>query len=144
MDLKTQHVAELISLGLTVPTLVLSAAVVYYWSASIHRAPKTANEWFITGVVVGFLGAFLDNTYWFLPWTASFLELDAKEELINAGVYFNIFFRQGLGTYAAYCHLKAAELSSEKSFKVLNMLVFTSVILGCFYAALIIFLSGQV
>jgi len=132
-----QHVAELISLGMTMPTLVLSASVVYFWGASL-KSPRSANEWFITGVVFGFLGSFLDNTYWLFPWTASFFEMEEKEALVNAGVYFNIFFRQGLGIFAAYCHLKAAELHENNRFKFLNKTLVFSSLAGVFYALFMI------
>lgn len=137
-----QHVAELISLGMTIPTLVLSGAVVYFWSPSL-KIPVTANDWFITGVVFGFTGAFLDNTYWFIPWTASFLDLDIKADLVNAGVYFNIFFRQGLGVFAAYCHLKAAELHETNKMKFLNATLFTSSLVGVLYAVIMIILHSS-
>lgn len=133
-----QKMAEIISLAMTIPTLVLSGAVVYFWSSSLKQFPKTPNDWFITGVVFGFLGAFLDNTYWFIPWTASFLDLPIKTDLVDIGVYFNIFFRQGLGIFAAYCHLKAAELHSDKGFRFLNRMLLVSTLSGIFYALYII------
>ena len=135
-----QHIAELISLGMTIPTLVLSGAVVYFWASAVKRKPKTANDWFITGVVFGFIGSFLDNSYWFLPWTASFLEFDGYIELVKVGVFFNIFFRQGLGIFAAYCHLKAAELNSSRSMRFLNTMLVTSSLAGVFYAVIIMFI----
>lgn len=138
-----QHVAELISLGMTIPTLVLAGAVVYFWSPSLSKI-KTANDWFVTGVVFGFVGAFLDNTYWFIPWTASFLELESTNALVKAGVFFNIFFRQGLGIFAAYCHLKAAEMHETKKFRFLNRMLLVSSLAGVAYAMLIIFLQTRI
>ena len=132
-----QHKAELISLGLTVPNLVLAASVVILWARSLDKKPDTSHQWFILGVVFGFTGAFLDNLYWFIPWTASFLELDIKDELINSGVYFNIVFRQGLGIVAAYCHLRAAQIYHNKT-SFLNKLLATSTIIGVMYSVVIL------
>lgn len=135
-----RNIGEVLSLGMTFPTIILALAVVYVWAPSVKR-PKEANEWFILGVVSGFLGAIVDNFYWFLPWTASFLDLELKEFLFVNGVYVNIFFRQGLGILAAYSHLKAAELHSEKSFKYVNLLLIFSSLLGVLYSSFILCLK---
>lgn len=140
MNFGAQYIAELVSLAMTIPTLVLSGAVVYFWGPSL-RKPETANDWFITGVVFGFIGAFLDNTYWFIPWTGAFLDLEITGELVSMGVYFNIFFRQSLGIFAAYCHLKAAEMHEKKTLKFLNVMLFSSSVAGILYAVLIIFIK---
>jgi len=112
------EIAELISLGLTVPTVVLALAVVAAWGPASIRAFKrgAANrrgeDWFILGVVSGFIGATMDNIYWAFPWTATFLEHRLGHELTMLGVFFNIVSRQGLGIVAAFCHMKAYEKSS--------------------------------
>jgi hypothetical protein len=140
MDL--QNIAELISLGLTFPTVILAFAVVYMWLPSARKAwlsaSKTGQDWFVMGVAIGFIGAALDNIYWFMPWTASYISDPAFQTLTNAGVFFNIFFRQGLGILAAYCHLRAAEVSSAKPLKVVNALLIASHLVGFGYAMLLI------
>jgi hypothetical protein len=132
-----QEVAALTSLGMTLPTVILAIGVIYMWFPSARDAwvaqPKKAHDWFIIGVVAGFTGALLDNIYWFLPWTASFLDHPAFTTLTNLGVFFNIFFRQGLGICAAYCHLKAAELSDKSPLKFVNKLLCISNMLGVVY-----------
>lgn len=137
-----QDIAELISLGLTFPTVVLAFAVVYMWMPSARNAwlntGKTGQDWFVMGVAIGFIGAALDNIYWFMPWTASFIGDPAFQTLTNAGVFFNIFFRQGLGIAAAYCHLRAAEVSSTKPLKIVNTLLIASHLVGFGYAMLLI------
>lgn len=137
-----QNIAELISLGLTFPTVVLAFAVIYTWLPSARDAwrntDKTGKDWFLLGVAIGFVGASLDNIYWFMPWTAAYMGHDAFQTLTNAGVFFNIFFRQGLGIAAAYCHLKAAEVSSAKQLKIVNSLLIASHLVGFAYAMLLI------
>jgi len=140
-----QEVAELISLGMTFPTVILAIAVVYTWFPSakeaFERQEKEAQDWFIIGVVAGFIGSTLDNLYWFMPWTASFLDDPWFEPLTNAGVFFNVFFRQGLGIVAAYCHLKAAEKSIYSSTRIINTLLFASWAIGLGYSASLILLK---
>ena len=113
------RIAEMISLIMTIPTVLLAISVVYLWLPAARAALKAdsrdAHQWFILGVVGGFLGSAIDNLYWFMPWTASFMgESAIFSQLTDSGVYFNVFFRQGLGIFAAYCHIKAAEMSSLK------------------------------
>lgn len=137
-----QHIAELISLGMTFPTIVLAAAVIYTWMPSARLAIKSnstcAQDWFIVGVVAGFTGSLFDNLYWFLPWTAAFLGHESFTTLVEYGVFFNIVFRQGLGICAAYCHLKAAELSNSANIRYVNILLVASNLIGLGYALMLI------
>ena len=142
----TQNIAELVSLGLTFPTVVLAFAVIYMWLPSARDAwrktDKTGQDWFVMGVAIGFVGAALDNIYWFMPWTAAYLGDPAFQTLTNAGVFFNIFFRQGLGIAAAYCHMRAAEEASTQSLKIVNALLISSNLLGFGYVMLLILKSS--
>ena len=137
-----QHVAELLSLGMTFPTVVLAGSVIYMWFPSARKAwqkeNKNGQDWFVMGVAIGFVGAMLDNIYWFMPWTAAYIGHPSFTDLTNAGVFFNVFFRQGLGIAAAYCHLKAAELTSRKRIKFVNSLLIASNFAGVAYALLLI------
>jgi len=143
---KLQAIAELFSLGMTIPTVVLAFAVVYTWLPSARaawsREQKTGQDWFILGVAIGFCGAILDNLYWFIPWTASYIEHHATSQLINTGVFFNIVFRQGLGIAAAYCHLKAAELTEGSNIKLVNSLLVASNLVGFSYALTLVIKHG--
>lgn len=126
---------------MTVPTVVLGAGVVYLWGPSAIRAVRKgaldAQGWFIVGVVVAFIGAVLDNLYWSVPWAASYLGLEVTGALMSSGVYFNIFFRQASGILAAYCHLRAAAMSGEKSRRWINYLMALSNILACLFITII-------
>ena len=137
-----QEVAELISLGMTFPTVVLALAVVYTWTPSARQAilktNRGAHDWFIVGVVIGFVGSLFDNIYWFIPWTASFIGHESFHSLTNAGVFFNVFFRQGCGVAAAFCHLKAAEWSETTSSRFVNRLLVASYLVGFAYSTILI------
>ena len=136
------QLAEMISLIMTIPTVLLAAAVVYLWlpaaRAALKEDSRDAHQWFILGVVGGFLGSAIDNSYWFMPWTASFMgETAVFGQLTDFGVYFNVFFRQGLGIFAAYCHIKAAEMSSLKNVMLINRLLVASYFVGISYVLII-------
>ena len=136
------QLAEMISLIMTIPTVLLAAAVVYLWLPAARSALKEdsrdAHQWFILGVVGGFIGSAIDNSYWFMPWTASFMgETAIFGQLTEFGVYFNVFFRQGLGIFAAFCHIKAAEMSSLKNVKLINRLLVASYFVGISYVLII-------
>ena len=136
------RIAEMISLIMTIPTVLLAVSVVYLWLPAARAALKAdsrdAHQWFILGVVGGFIGSAVDNLYWFMPWTASFMgESAIFAKLTEFGVYFNVFFRQGLGIFAAYCHIKAAEMSSIKQVQIINRLMVASYFIGISYVLLI-------
>jgi len=142
VDLDIHHIAEMLSLIMTIPTVLLAAAVVYLWlpaaRAALEVDSRDAHQWFILGVVGGFIGSAVDNLYWFMPWTASFMgETAIFSNLTESGVYFNVFFRQGLGIFAAYCHIKAAEMSSLKNVMIINRLLVASYFVGISYVLII-------
>ena len=104
--------AEIISLSLTVPTVLLSAVVIVIWGKSSLSALKskkrTGADWLIMGVIVSFIGSSLDNVYWGLAWGADFLGMASRDALFHHGVYANIPFRQIAGVIAAFCHIRGA------------------------------------
>lgn len=77
----------------------------------------TADQWLIVGIVTGFTGNLLDNVYWGLTWLAYQYDHPAHEYMYAGGVFANIIFRQGIGMWAVYCHLKAAKMLNEKDDK---------------------------
>lgn len=128
------ELAELVSLGATVPTVALAIAVVYRWGvpalAAFQKVKRSAEDWFIIGVAAGFCGAVLDNLYWAIPWTLDYMDHPSSGAWMSSGVYFNIFFRQGLGIYAGYCHVKASEVALSSKDRWLNRLMAGAVCLG--------------
>lgn len=140
--LSIKGAAELISLGMTFPTVMLSIAVVVKWGPSAIAAWKarlrSSEQWFILGVFLGFLGSIFDNCYWFIPWSASYIGHDSADSLFGAGVYFNIFFRQGLGVSAAYCHLRAGAEADKRLVKLTNFLVAVSYVAGLAYCLVLV------
>lgn len=143
----TQKEAELISLGLTVPTLTLSAYVVLLWGPAAIKAAlkehRSATQWFILGVAAGFAGSFGDNLYWAFPWTAEFLELPSKDSLMMRGVYFNIFSRQLAGIFSAYCHIRSYyEYRHRNDSLTLHGLTIVSLSMGVLAVILLLLLES--
>ena len=142
MNPRIHHIAETLSLIMTIPTVLLAVSVVYLWLPAARVALKAdnrdAHQWFILGVVGGFVGSAVDNSYWFIPWTASFVgETAIFGQLTEFGVYFNVFFRQGLGIFAAFCHIKAAEMSSLRNVQIINRLLVASYFIGISYVLIV-------
>lgn len=113
--------AELFSLFLTVPTILLSLLVCYKflprgWKAFKKKKPEAITEvdLLILGIAVGFLGGAFDNLYWGAAWSSSYLGLPVKGWLFEHGVLFNIPFRQIAGLTAAILHLWALYKMRER------------------------------
>lgn len=110
--------SELFSMGLTVPVLIATAVVTYLYGRSVIQSKKEPKdfggpEWLSMGIAVGFVGSFLDNGYWAIPWTLMCLDNESAEWWFNHGSFPNIFFRQTATFCSAYCHLRAATLYKD-------------------------------
>ena len=137
--------AELVSMALTVPTIVMSVYVVIQWRDGAgeairkRRDKRSVAEWFMLGVAVGFAGAALDNLYWGVAWSANYLELESANAIFLCGVYANIPFRQIAGLYAAYCHIRSAFAFTEcEKLKELKVVTIVSLAIGMCYAAALV------
>lgn len=131
-------IAELVSLAATAPCVIGAIAVVIVWGRPAWE--NRATDWIMTGIVVSFIGQTGDNLYWAIAWTASYLSHDLTDVLFQSGVYSNVPFRQGCGTVAAYCHLRAfCETAARpgRALQRLNAAAFASAVLGaCIMLAL--------
>ena len=137
---------ESISLSLGIPVLVFCLLVVIEWRKSffdiIKKYPNcwTAACWFTVGVTIGFSGEFLDNLFWHIAWTLSYIDSPYKDPVFNMGVLPNIPFRQLCSLLAAYCHVRSAivffdvEQNSRRISK-LNLMMVYSVLAGVVYTA---------
>ena len=134
--MEIQKVSEAISLGLTVPTIILSLAVVRAWGPrvwfAIRHGQMTEAQWLILGVSISFVGAFMDNLYWAIPWTLHFISSEHADFFFMLGVHFNIFFRQSTGILAALCHLKSF-YAGRRGYRSLSFLLLAAHIAGVAY-----------
>ena len=134
--MEIQKVSEAISLGLTVPTIILSLAVVRAWGPrvwfAIRQGQMSEAQWLILGVSISFVGAFLDNLYWSIPWTLHYINSTHAEYFFLLGVHFNMFFRQSTGILAALCHLKSF-YAGRRGYRSLSFLLLLAHLAGLGY-----------
>jgi hypothetical protein len=138
----TKKAAELISLVLTVPCVVMAVGVLVLWGKDAYGASRkvnrTAAEWFILGVAVSFVGTALDNIYWTIPWTFHYFDSPKSDFWIKWGPVFNIFFRQLCGILAGYCHIKSAIGHGAAKKSTMDYMIRVSAVIGVTYAAILI------
>lgn len=146
-DEQVQSAAEMASLFLTVPTVVLSAHVVCMWWKDAVEAfrsdHKTANHWFIMGVAIGFIGGVFDNIYWGVAWSLEFINSSYAPWWFRHGSIPNVFFRQLAGTIAAYCHVRAAyTFGNDKPVRDFNLWLKVQVMAGVLFIVFLMMLRG--
>lgn len=132
---------EVQSLIMSVPTILGAIAVVFLWGRPTIFQRATTRDWIMLGVTISFVGQIGDNVYWGVAWTANFLDSPWASSLFQAGVFSNIPFRQGCGTVAAYCHLRAycdITKNPRESVRALHEYALTSVLLGVLAALLLL------
>ena len=136
-----------LSSAATVFTILIGAAVIYYWHSAACRAVKqdkalSSEQWLILGVVFGFLGQVLDGSYWLVAWTVDFYYPSApiRHWLFEYGIVANLPFRQTLGTLAAFFHIKASTCVDNDKTKAFKSFIYLAAILSTSFA-LMLFIS---
>lgn len=133
---------QLQSLAWTFPMLALCFAVLWeirrptYKSCSnVSRKKEGQMCWILTGLSISFLGKVIESAWLLIPWTAEYLKLPEWEVLDDAGVFFNLIFRQLFFTFSGYCYLRAfvPKTNPKKTLKSLHHLLFCSLIIGQAY-----------
>lgn len=141
-----QWEAELITLSMTIPTIVLGLCVLSRWGKPAWAAFKSrkldSTEWFVIGVFIAFLGYVLDSLYWCIPLALSIFGIQHSCAAMQELLVYNLMFRQVAGLASAYCHLKAADLSSSRSSRLTNTVVAFSYLTVCILAAVFGLLKG--
>lgn len=147
MNNNIHELTNLMSLGLTIPTITLAIAVVYMWvpaaKDNLLKSTKDPEDWFIVGVCAGFLGASIHGLYWFTYWLLDYFSISYTTTLREYGPIMNIISRQGLGMFAAYCHIRAAILTKKRNTRVINHLLVTSHLTG-FIFVLLLFIANNI
>lgn len=144
------NVAELISLFMTVPTVILGLGVVRKWgyrALFILAKPakeRTKVEWLVLGVFIGFAGLVPDNGWWGVAWTMHFLDSPHRDWWFDNGVYSNIIFRQAAGVYSAYCHLQSSVHEEDRqSLNEFRMYSSLSFFMAVFYILWLLSVSAK-
>ena len=110
-------IAEWVSIPLTVWLIYRCALVVRtFWSRTERTLAllwqgetPSQKSMLILGIVLSFVAAILDNSYWNAAWSAAAIDHPARDWLFANGVWSNLPFRISLGIAAAECHLYAAK-----------------------------------
>lgn len=106
--------AEMVSLILTIPTIMLAVLVIMSYGKRamlavrhlLHRDQSlTETDFLVMGITVSFVGATFDNAYWGFAWLSEFLGWPQRDALFAGGVFSNIPARQVAGIVAAVLHL---------------------------------------
>lgn len=146
---KLRSFTELGSLALTVPLVFLCFMVIYECYKPLKNCLRKAKEdkkicWIIAGIFFGFSGNLVDNIYWTIPWSANYLELKSTSDLIKFGVFPNIFFRQILTAFAAYCHLRAFIAPEHNRDSMwLHAIIIITLFFGVFYVFSLWYVKGM-
>lgn len=139
--------ADLISLGLTIPFLILAAWLLKLWFGgtksgyAAERNQRSSHQWITIGVFLGFAGGWFDNTFWGVAWSNHFLDSPYTEWWFGMGVYANIPFRQTLGIMAAYCHIRAYFVAAGVAIQHLNRVTLASFACGALYAVALVWVK---
>jgi len=111
-------------------------AVVRAWGPrvwfAIRHGQMTEAQWLILGVSISFVGAFMDNLYWAIPWTLHYINSTHAEYFFLLGVHFNMFFRQSTGILAALCHLRSF-YAGRRGYRSLSFLLLLAHLAGLTY-----------
>jgi hypothetical protein len=88
--------------------------VAWTWARELRlEGGLDPQDWFILGVIIGFTGQALDNTYWLVAWHLHFIHHPLAWIWFENGATANLPFRQGSGIAAGLCHLIAAHKYSQ-------------------------------
>ena len=116
------HINDVASLaGGVVLCLLCMPVIYYYWDAArvVWRRdkPTGAENWLAAGIVVGFIGIFVNTAYWSIGFRGALVfDMHGLFELMRVyGPVGDLFFKLFLSGAAAYCHLRSAWMSLPDS-----------------------------
>ena len=132
------EITTLQTLAFTFPLVAACSLVLWECSKNLSQCIRQKDTvsnrfcWMIYGIFFSFSGKIIESIWWFIPWTAKYIEHPWWSKLNNLGVYVNLPFRQIFFTAAAYCYLRAflSPTKGGKLGKELNWVMAISLILG--------------
>lgn len=144
MALEWAHgAATLISLGLTFPALAVCILVMRAWRGRYLEYCRSKTQdpslMLIAGVYISFFGSMVDNSWWGVAWSLSYLEHPWEYFFFHNGVYPNIMFRQTTLIWAGLLHISAENMSRQTPYvrteakKTTRRKILLSVTLGAVY-----------
>lgn len=91
-------------------SLVVAFWVIWVYRLSFFKQPRTAADFLVFGILIGFTGKFADNVYWQYTWWAHYSSNPLFTHLFEWGPIVDIFTRQIPLIISGSCHLYAAHL----------------------------------
>lgn len=139
--------SSLFSLWLTIPAIFLSIIVCIKWypealvSLKTSSNNRTATQWLILGVAVGFAGSIINNFTLCIIMVIMFLMDESVEYLYHNRIYSNIIC-QITGISAAYCHVRAVlQYSTDRQSGLLKKACILSVVGATAFVLTIIYIT---
>lgn len=150
MNNALQDIAGVVSLFLTIPFLLIAWRTIARFGPKALQALKESNKthggWIFLGIASGFLGNYFDNLYWAIPWSLNYVESPNAQPWFQAGSIPNVFFRQSLGIFSAYCHLRSLAAVSRETeqneIDELHAFLWRSAALGGLFVAILLVIKG--
>ena len=145
-----QDLMTLISLGLTIPAVIICMGVIKLWHHQYVNYCTTKNRtpslFLIAGVYISFCGSLVDNTWWGVAWTLDYLSHPYTDWWFENGVYSNVFFRQTALIYAGILHIHAENMSRDEpsrtqSLKLSKNIILGGMSLGCLFMVILLSLK---
>lgn len=132
-------VAKLLSNGGSVTLVLLCGVVIYLFGHAAYKSIISSDKfdaqaWFVVGVLFTHLTDALDNIYWLVPWSMSFLGADQAAHFMEFGVYPNLFVRITLGCFATYCHIRSWLDHRGHNEGIANKLLSVAIAIGASYS----------
>jgi cell division protein FtsX len=114
------------TVGLFLSLWIGIAAILAAWQTVKHYGPharaffasaknRTMTGWLMTGIALGFLGAFIDSAYWQVFWVLEYFQLSAADPMQSYGIWSVAIFRNGFLLVSAYCHYRAYLIAAPET-----------------------------
>ena len=109
-----------LSLWIGIAAILASFQTVrHYWPHAraflASKKNRTMTGWLMTGVTLGFLGAFIDSAYWQVFWVLEYFQLAAADPVQAYGIWSVAIFRNGFLLVSSYCHYRAYLIAAPET-----------------------------
>jgi hypothetical protein len=95
--------------GRILDPIVIFFCILVLWhyapAAWRHGKPKSAHEWLVLGIVLGFMGKVLDVGYWTWFWAGHLMSRPWVKDYVDIGPLSVLVLRQVPSMLAAFCHV---------------------------------------
>ena len=114
------------TVGLFLSLWIGIAAILAAWQTVKHYGPharaffaskqnRTMTGLLMTGITLGFLGAFIDSAYWQMFWVLEYFQLALADQVQAYGIWSVAIFRNGFLLASAYFHYRAYLIAAPET-----------------------------